>query len=97
LQPFTLLFFGAFAATTGGEALRVAHRGTVRHALTVWAIFPVLHVAHGVGFYSGLAHYGRHRDWADPERLPPRICALTPSTKQTDDLPRVRDGCPLGS
>jgi hypothetical protein len=38
----------------------------------VWAIFPLLHVAHGVGFGAGLGHYLRHPDWTEPERIPAR-------------------------
>jgi len=43
----------------------------------VWAIFPVLHAAHGVGFAAGLAHYLRHPDWsAEPARLEARRVEL---------------------
>ena len=38
----------------------------------VWAIFPVLHVAHGTGFAAGLLRYLRNPDWSPPELLPPR-------------------------
>ena len=43
----------------------------------VWAIFPVLHVSHGVGFAAGLLQYLRKPDWpAEPERVPPRKAQL---------------------
>lgn len=69
LQPLTPFFFGAFAALTGLEAVRVGRGGGVARVVTVWAIFPVLYVAHGAGFTAGLAHYLRNRDWGEPERL----------------------------
>jgi len=72
LQPITPLFFGAFFALTGIEAVRVGRRGGVRQVLTAWAIFPVLYLAHGTGFAAGLWHYLRHCDWSPPERLPAR-------------------------
>jgi glycosyltransferase involved in cell wall biosynthesis len=75
LQPVTPLAFGAYAALTGLEAVRVGWRAGLALIPTVWAIFPVLHVAHGVGFGAGLAHYLRHPDWDEPERLPARAAA----------------------
>jgi hypothetical protein len=34
-------------------------------------MFPVMHVAHGVGFWSGLFHYFLNPDWSEqPETLP---------------------------
>jgi hypothetical protein len=72
LQPFTPFLFGAFAALTGAEALRVGRTGGLGRVLTVWAIFPVLYLAHGVGFGAGLVRYGLRPDWIEPERLPPR-------------------------
>ncbi len=73
LHPFTPAFFGAFASATGLEAVRVGRRGGTRQVLTVWAIFPLLYVAHGSGFATGLWHYSVHRDWSEPERLPVRV------------------------
>jgi len=72
LQPLTPALFGAFAALTGFEAVRVGRRAGLGQIPTVWAIFPVLYVAHGLGFIAGLAHHLRHRDWGEPERLAPR-------------------------
>ena len=49
------------------------HRG-IR---TTWAIFPVLHVSHGVGFAIGLWQYLRSPDWPDvPERVGPKKVQL---------------------
>jgi glycosyltransferase involved in cell wall biosynthesis len=63
VQPFTPLAFGAYAAATGVEAARVGRRAGIALVPTVWAIFPVLHVSHGLGFFAGLARYSRRRDW----------------------------------
>jgi hypothetical protein len=30
----------------------------------VWAIFPTIHVSHGVGFAAGLIKYTLHPDWS---------------------------------
>jgi hypothetical protein len=72
LQPFTPFLFGVFAALTGAEALRVGRGGGLGQVVTVWAIFPMLYLAHGVGFGAGLARYVLRPDWNEPERLPPR-------------------------
>ena len=72
LQPFTPALLGAYAALTGLEAARVGWRGGPTRIAAAWAIFPVLTVAHGLGFAAGLAHHLRHRDWGPPERLAPR-------------------------
>ncbi len=72
LQPFTPWLAGAFAGLTGAEAVRVGRGGGVAQILRVWAIFPVLHASHGLGFLAGLARYLWRPDWSDPERLPPR-------------------------
>jgi hypothetical protein len=72
LQPFAPAFFGAFAALTGFEAVRVGRRGGAARVLTVWAIFPVLYLAHGAGVAAGLVRYLVRPDWSEPERLAPR-------------------------
>jgi succinoglycan biosynthesis protein ExoA len=72
LRPLAPLAFGAYAALTGAEALRQGLREGVRAVPIVWAIFPVMHVSHGVGFAVGLARYLREPDWpASVERLEP--------------------------
>ena len=44
---------------------------------TVWAIFPVLHISHGIGFAAGLWQYLRTPDWPDePERIGPKKVQL---------------------
>lgn len=71
IQPFTPLAFAAYALATGAEAVRIGARAGVTTIPIVWAIFPVLHVSHGVGFAVGLVKHGLFdRDWdATPMRL----------------------------
>jgi succinoglycan biosynthesis protein ExoA len=72
-HPFTLPAFLTYGAATGIEAARVTPKGEATLFPIVWAIFPTLHVSHGVGFAVGLVRYGLNPDWpaVDP-RLPPR-------------------------
>jgi glycosyltransferase involved in cell wall biosynthesis len=72
IQRFTPLAFGAFAALTGLEAVRVGRKAGLAAIPLVWGIFPVLYVSHGLGFLAGLARYLRRPDWSPAERLPPR-------------------------
>ena len=69
LWPIAPVALGAYLLATGAEAIRVGRRAGVAAIPTVWAIFPVIHVSHGVGFAAGLVRYLRDRDWADPEVL----------------------------
>lgn len=68
-HPLSSLTLGAYAVLTGAEAVRVGRRAGPLAVPVVWAIFPVLHVAHGAGFAAGLAKYLREPDWAEPEKL----------------------------
>ena len=73
VQPFTPFLFGAYAAATGVEAIRVGHKAGALAIPIVWAIFPVLHVSHGLGFAAGLVRYATRPDWPErPHRLAPR-------------------------
>lgn len=77
LWPFAPAAAATYALATGAEAVRVGRALGARAIPTVWAIFPVLHVAHGAGFASGLWRYLRKPDWpAEPERVPPRKAQL---------------------
>ena len=49
-QPLAPWSFAAYALATGAEAVRVGRREGALAVPVVWAIFPVLHVAHGAGF-----------------------------------------------
>ncbi|PYQ23837.1 MAG: glycosyltransferase family 2 protein [Acidobacteria bacterium] len=69
LRPLIPLSFALYALATGTEALRVGRRLGAATAALVWAIFPVLHVCHGLGFAAGLLRYAAGPDWAPPERL----------------------------
>jgi succinoglycan biosynthesis protein ExoA len=71
LRRFAPLAFGLYGAAAVVEAVRVSRRHGLALAPVVAAIFPVLHVAHGVGFGVGLAHYTLHPDWSDQERVRP--------------------------
>lgn len=67
VQPITPFAFGAYALATAAEAVRVGRGSGLASIPVVWAIFPVLHVSHGVGFAVGLVHYGLvDRDWTGP-------------------------------
>jgi glycosyltransferase involved in cell wall biosynthesis len=63
-RPFAPLAFGAYGALLAVEALRVSRRHGWTLAPAVAAIFPVLHVSHGVGFGVGLVRYALRPDWA---------------------------------
>ena len=66
-----------YALATGAEAVRVGHRLGPGAVAAIWAMFPTLHVSHGVGFAAGLVQYLRSPDWpAEPERVPPRKVQL---------------------
>lgn len=70
LYPPSLAGLAFYALVTAGEAWRIG-RPVGRSAVpVVWAIFGVLHVAHGSGFAAGLVRYVLNPDWKQPERLP---------------------------
>jgi succinoglycan biosynthesis protein ExoA len=70
VQPLTPFYFAALAIVTGVEAVRVGRKAGLDLVPTVWAIFPLIYVAHGTGLAAGLVRYGLHPDWSQPERLP---------------------------
>lgn len=66
VHSITPLAFGAYAVATAVEAVRVGRHAGIAAVPVVWAIFPVLHVSHGVGFAAGLVRYGlTAREWRD--------------------------------
>jgi glycosyltransferase involved in cell wall biosynthesis len=71
LHPFAPMAAGAYALATGVEAVRVSRGLPARLVPVVWAVFPILHVSHGLGFGAGLLRYLRRPDWGEPERLAP--------------------------
>jgi hypothetical protein len=70
LQPLAPFAFGAYGAATAIEALRVSFRHGLTLAPAVFAIFPVLHVSHGVGFGAGLVRYALKPDWSEHQVRP---------------------------
>jgi succinoglycan biosynthesis protein ExoA len=71
LHHLTLPVLALYALGCGLEAVRVGARVGAWAVPFVWALFPVMHAAHGVGMISGFVRYGRHPDWEEPERLAP--------------------------
>jgi succinoglycan biosynthesis protein ExoA len=69
LHPLAAATLGVYALVTGAEALRVVGRADAAAVATAWAVFPVIHICHGLGFAAGLVRYTLARDWAPPERL----------------------------
>ena len=65
------LSVGAYLLATGAEAVRVGRSEGLAAIPVVWAIFPVMHAAHGAGFASGLVKYALRPDWTEPEHLGP--------------------------
>ncbi|MGE5182034.1 MAG: glycosyltransferase family 2 protein [Acidobacteriota bacterium] len=77
LWPAAPAALATYALVTGAEAVRVGSALGPASIPLVWTLFPVLHVAHGLGFASGLVRYLRQPDWPDePERVPPRKAHL---------------------
>jgi succinoglycan biosynthesis protein ExoA len=77
LWPVAPAAFATYALATGAEAVRVGRSLGATSLPLVWAMFPVLHVSHGVGFAAGLVQYSRERDWpAEPERVTARKAHL---------------------
>jgi hypothetical protein len=69
LWPVAPLAIGGYLLATGAEAIRVGRDLGPAAIPTVWAIFPVLHASHGVGFAAGLLRYLREPDWGEVEQL----------------------------
>lgn len=78
LQILAPLAFGTYAALTGIEALRVGLREGVWAVPVVWAIFPTMHVAHGLGMLQGLVKYTLKPKPPVVEHLAPRTYAAAP-------------------
>jgi glycosyltransferase involved in cell wall biosynthesis len=58
LWPIAPFAFGAYAAVTLLEAIRMGIKhGCPASIPTIWAIFPTIHAAHGVGMLQGLVKY----------------------------------------
>jgi len=70
LWPIAPAAIGAYLLATGVEAIRVGRELGPAGIAKVWSLFPVIHVAHGVGFAAGLVRYVRDPDWGPVELLP---------------------------
>jgi succinoglycan biosynthesis protein ExoA len=64
-RPLAPFAFGAYGALAVLEALRVSRRHGWTLAPAVAAIFPVLHLSHGIGFGVGLVKYALKPDWRE--------------------------------
>jgi glycosyltransferase involved in cell wall biosynthesis len=74
LWPLAPAAFATYALATGAEAVRVGAKLGPAAIPTIWAIFPTLHLSHGIGFAAGLLRYLRKPDWpAEPERVAKRV------------------------
>jgi hypothetical protein len=69
VQPITPFALAAYALYTGAAAVRVARGEGFVTIPIAWAAYPVMHVAHGVGFGSGLVRAIVRPDWAPAPRL----------------------------
>lgn len=69
IQPITPFALGAYALLTGAAAVRVAGTEGFVAIPIAWAAYPVMHVAHGVGFGSGLVRALVRPDWAPAPRI----------------------------
>lgn len=77
LWPLAPAAFATYALATGAEAVRVGAKLGPAAIPTIWAIFPTLHLSHGIGVAAGLLKYLRNPDWqAEPELVPLRKPAL---------------------
>ena len=72
LQVLAPLAFGTYAALTGVEALRVGLKEGLWAVPVVWAIFPTMHLAHGIGMLQGLVKYTLNPKPPLIEQLDPR-------------------------
>jgi succinoglycan biosynthesis protein ExoA len=69
IQPITPFAIAAYALVTGAAAVRVARGEGFATIPIAWAAYPVMHVAHGVGFGAGLVRAVVRPDWAPAPRL----------------------------
>lgn len=70
VQPITPFAAAAYALVTGAAAVRVGRSEGLVTIPIAWAAYPVMHVAHGVGFGAGLVRSLMKPDWQAAPRLP---------------------------
>ncbi len=73
LQAFAPLAFGSYASLTGAEAVRVGSKVGLWAIPVVWAIFPTMHLSHGIGMLQGLVKYTLKPKPPLIETLDPRV------------------------
>jgi glycosyltransferase involved in cell wall biosynthesis len=71
LHHLALPVFALYGLLCAVEAVRAGVRFRIWAVPVIWALFPVMHASHGVGMLWGFAHYWRHPDWEEPERINP--------------------------
>ncbi|MDB4935299.1 MAG: Succinoglycan biosynthesis protein ExoA [Labilithrix sp.] len=69
VQPITPFALAAYALVTGAAAVRVARGEGFATIPIAWAAYPVMHVAHGVGFGAGLVRALVRPDWGPAPRI----------------------------
>lgn len=70
VQPVTPIALAAYALLTGAAAVRVGRREGIITVPAAWAAYPVMHLAHGAGFGSGLVRWAFRPDWERGEAAP---------------------------
>jgi cellulose synthase/poly-beta-1,6-N-acetylglucosamine synthase-like glycosyltransferase len=68
-QPITPIAGAIYALMTGAAAVRVGQNEGMVTIPIAWAAFPVMHVAHGVGFGAGLVRALVKPDWHAHRKL----------------------------
>lgn len=63
IQPITPFALAAYALVTGAAAVRVGRNEGIVTIPIAWAAFPVMHLAHGVGFGAGAVRAMLKPDW----------------------------------
>jgi cellulose synthase/poly-beta-1,6-N-acetylglucosamine synthase-like glycosyltransferase len=69
VQPITPVAAALYALVTGAAAVRVGRKEGVVTIPIAWAAYPVMHVAHGVGFGAGLVRALVKPDWQAHSKL----------------------------
>lgn len=77
VQPITPIALAAYALVTGAAAVKVARGEGVATIPIAWVAYPVMHVAHGVGFGTGLVRALVRPDWAPAPRIDDELAAET--------------------
>ena len=67
-QPLTPIAAAMYALMTGAAAVRVGRQEGIVTIPFAWAAYPVMHLAHGVGFGSGVVRSALRPDWKAASR-----------------------------